>query len=234
MLPFKMTDKDKYKISTSFPDKFDQTTLAIEISLAEFKIFEDGIFATSMDDKWNVFVSDRIMYLARSWTNICIYKVFTHQQDRKVILSYFQVNRNDNQYKSKDIEYDTVLLKKLLQMFLHREDLYSDPKLELPLIKSTLENIDPNNNCKKSIGSNDVGLTKQIHDGLTTGEQKKYYDVIGWTELKSKILNKSDNEPLVSLHLQDRQTNSAVTYYFDKDAKELLGQIIIKSRLTSS
>jgi hypothetical protein len=151
-----------------------------------------------------------------------------------VILSNFQVNRDDNQYKNLDIEYDTDLLKKLLQMFLKREDFYSDPKLELPLIKATLEKIDPNNECKKSIGSNDVGLTKQIHDGLTTSEQQKYCDVIGWAELKSKILNKSDNEPLVSLYVQNRQTNFAVTYYFDKDAKELLGQIVIKSRISSS
>ncbi len=84
------------------------------------------------------------------------------------------------------------------------------------------------------MGSNDVGLTKQIYDGLTTDEQKKYCDVIGWIELRSKILNKSDNEPLVSLYIQNRQTNQAITYYFDKDAKELLGQIIIKRRLSSS
>jgi hypothetical protein len=229
-----MTDIDKRKIATSFPDKFDQTTLAIEISPSEFKIFENGIFATSMDDKWNVFVLDKVLYLARSWTNFCIYRVFTQQQDEKVILSDFQVNRNENQYRSKDIEYDTVLLKKLLQMFLQREDFYSDPKLELPLIKATLETVDPNNECKKSIGLNDVGLTKQIHDGLTSIDQKKYCDVIGWTELRSKILNKSDAEPLVSLYVQNRQTNSAVTYYFDKDVKELLGQIIIKRRLSSS
>jgi len=229
-----MTDAEKHKIATSFPDKFDQTTLAIEISASEFKIFEEGIFATCMDDKWNVFVLDNILYLARSWTNFCIYKVFTQQQDDKVILSDFQINRDENQYKSLDIEYDTVLLKKLLQMFLKREDFYSDPKLELPLIKSTLKSIDPNNKCKKSIGSNNVGLTKQIHDGLTTDEQKNYCDVNGWTELKSKILNKSDIEPLISLYVQNRETNSAVTYYFDKDAKELLGQIIIKSRLSSS
>jgi hypothetical protein len=229
-----VTHKDRHKIATSFPDKFDQTTLDIEISPSEFKIFDDGIFATDMDSKWNVFVLDSILYLARSWTNICIYKVFAQQEDEKVTLSDFQVNRNENQYRSKDIEYDTVLLKKLLQMFLQREDFYSDPKLELPLIKATLETIDPNNECKKSIGSNDVGLIKQIHDGLTTVEQKKHCDVFGWTELRSKILNKSDNEPLVSLYIQNRQTNSAVTYYFDKDAKELLGQIVIKRRLGSS
>ncbi len=140
-----MTHIDRHKIATSFPDKFDQATLGIDISSSEFKIFEDGIFATDMDSKWNVFVLGSILYLARSWTNFCIYKVVVQKQNGKVTLTDFQVNRNENQYRSKDIEYDTVLLRKLLQMFLQREDLYYDPNLELPLIKATLETIDPNN-----------------------------------------------------------------------------------------
>ena len=136
---YPQTDEHKHKIATSFPDKFDQAVLAIEISPSEFEIFKQGIFSTSMDDKWNVFVLDNILYLARSWTNFCIYKIFTEQQGEKVVLSNFHVNRNHNQYRSENIEEDTVLLKKLLQMFLHREDLYSDPELKLPLIRSILE-----------------------------------------------------------------------------------------------
>jgi len=225
-----MTDTIKHTIALSFPDKFDKATLAIEISYSEFKIFENGIFAASMDDKWNIFVLDNILYLARSWTNFCIYKVFTEKKDEKVILLDFQVNRDNNQYRSNNLEYDVALLKTILQTILKREGFYSDPKLDIPLIKATLEIIDPNNDCIKSIGSNDVGLTRQIHDGLNIDEQSKYCEVIGWTELKNNIRNKNDNEPLISLYVQNRQTNSAVTYYFDKDAKQLLGKIIFKNR----
>ena len=225
-----MTATDKHNIAVSFPVDFDQAILALEISIAEFKIFEDGIFAADMDSKWNVFVIDDILYLARSWTNFCIYKVFTKRENEKVFLSKFQASRDGNQYGNKDIEFDIVLLKKLLQMFLQREDFYSDPRLELPLIKATIKNIDPDNECKKSIGNSDVGLTRQNYDGITTYEQKKYCDVSGWAELKREISDKSDSEPLISLYLQNRKTNSAVTYYFDKDAKKLLGQIIIQRR----
>lgn len=225
-----MTDIEKHKIATSFPDKYETNRLDLEISTAEFKTFEDGIFGGSMDEKWNVFVFDDTIYFARSWTNFCIYKVFVKRQAQTVILSYFQVSRDDNHYKSKDLEYDTLLLKKLLQMFLQREDFYSDPKLELPLIKKTIERLDPKNECKKSIGSNNVGLTRQIHNGLTTEEQKKYFDIIGWTELKKMIADKSDNEPLMSLYLQNRQNKSATTCYFDKETNKLLGQITINKR----
>ncbi len=225
-----MTDNEKHKIATSFPDKYETNKLDLEISTNEFKIFEDGIFAGSMEEKWNVFVVSDILYFARSWTNFCIYKVFVKRQVETVILSDFQVSRDYNQYKSRDIDYDTVLLKKLLQMLLQREDFYSDPKLELPLIKRTIERLDPKNEFKKSIGSNNVGLTRQIHNALTTEEQEQYFEIIGWTELKKMIADKSDSEPLISLYMLNRQNKSATTYYFDKEANELLGQITINKR----
>jgi hypothetical protein len=229
-----MTETFKHKIANSFPEKFDESKLKIEINDSEYKIFEEGIFSKSMDEKWNVFVIDSCIYFARSWTHFCIYKILVNRQNEKVILSTFKVNRDENQYNSNDIEFDTVLLKKLLQMYLKREDFYTDPKLGIPLIKATIEKIDPNNECIKSIGSNNVGLTKQIHNRLNTDEQKKHTTLLGWTELKNNISNKPDNEPLLSLYLQNRKNNSAVTYYFDKDGEKLLGEIIIKSELSSS
>lgn len=229
-----MNETKKQEIATSFPDQFETNELNLEISTSEFDTFEKGIFAGSMDEKWNVFVLDDIIYFARSWTNNCIYKVFTSRKDELVALSEFQVNRNESEYKSNDLDYDTVLLKKLLQMFLKREDFYSDPKLELPLIKSKIEELDPNNDCKKSIGSNNVGLTRQIHNGLTTDEQKNYFDVFGWDELKEMIADKDEKEPLISLYMQHREHKSAVTYYFHKEANKLLGEIRIKNKISSS
>lgn len=162
-----MTDKDKHKIAASFPDKYDTDQLGLEISATEFKVFEDGVFANSMDEKWNVFVLKDILYFARSWTGFCIYRVYVRRQAATVILSHFNVNRDDSQYKSEDVDSDTILLKELLQMFLDREDFYSDPQLEFPLIKATIESLDPSNQCKKSISPNSVGLVRQIHDILT-------------------------------------------------------------------
>ncbi len=229
-----MNDKRKREIAVSFPDQFETNRLGLEISTAEFKIFENGIFAGSMDEKWNVFALGDSIYFARSWTHNCIYKIFTTKRSNSVTLSKFQVNRNENEYKSKDLDYNTVLLKKLLQMFLNREDFYYDPKLDFPLIKSTIKNLDPNNKCRKSIGSNNVGLTRQIHNGLTTEEQKEYFDVIGWEELKEVIAEKEDTEPLISLYLQNRESKIAITYYFDQNAKELLGHIRIKRKIDNS
>lgn len=54
---------------------------------------------------------------------------------------------------------------------------------------------------------------------------------MGWIDLKQRIVDKADDEPLISLYLQNRKTHAAATYYFDKDASELLGQIVINARL---
>lgn len=228
-----MTQNDKKNIATSFPDAHQRCRLDLEISLEEFNVFEVGIFAENMDAKWNVFVLDDIIYFARSWTKYCIYKIFVKRQMASVSLTDFQVNRNESQYTNKDIEYDLVLLKKLLQSILHREDFYSDPRLQLPLIKSTIEMLDPFNQSKKSIGSDTVALTREIYNGLTTSEQKQLGDVVGWTELKRKIADKNGKESLISLYLQDRLTNSATTCYFDCDANELLGQVTITRKSCS-
>jgi len=229
-----MTESDKHKIATSFPDTYETGILGLEISLPEYKIFENGIFANSMEEKWHVFILNENIYFTRSWTGYCIYKIFIKRQRSAITLTDFHVNRDENQYRSKDLDHDTILLKELLQMFLNRTDFYSDPKLELPLIKKTIENVDPNSECIRSIGSNDVGLTRQIYNGLTTEEQQKYADIIGWAELKAKIENKNDDEPLISLYLQNKVTKWSTTYYFDKDANELLGQITTKSKINSS
>ena len=228
-----MTDPDKLKIAASFPKKYDANRLDLVISLNEYKTFEDGIFAGSMEEKWNVFVLDKTIYFARSWTNYCIYKVFIDIQSDSVKLSDFHVSRDDNQYKSKDIEYDTILLKKVLQMFLKREDFYLDPKLELPLIKRTINAIDPNNECKKTIGSDNVGSIRNTYNALIADDQNKYIEVIGWAELREVIAGRKEDEPVITLYLQNRQKKSGGTYYFDKNADELLGEITIKNKFIS-
>lgn len=223
-----MTLYEKNKIASSFDDKFEEFRLNIELSKEEFALFDNGIFSNSMDEKWNIFVLDNYMYCARSWTNHCIYKVRFSKQAGFVILVKAFVTKNKYQYNSSNIQQDKILFLRLIQMYLGRNDLYVDPEFKLDLIKETLFKNDPNNEFKRSIGHNDVGLTRHIYDTMTTDEQKKYCDVTGWSELKNKISSKNAKEPLLSLYLFNKETNSAITYYFDKDAKELLGHIIIK------
>jgi hypothetical protein len=219
-----MTEEKKISIANSFPDKFASGNISIDISSDEVELLKKGIFAEDMDSKWHIFVLSNDLYLARSWTNICVYKIPLEKSSGHVHLSKFYVNRNSQQYRSTDIEFDRKLFLKVLQGYLKREDLYVDPELDLPLIKSTIEKFDPNNEFTKSIGGNNVGLTRQIHNGLVSNGQNDWL-VNGWDELKSNIKNLKEDEPLISLYLSHRQKKLSTTFYFDKTGNRLLGQI---------
>ncbi|MDO9185371.1 MAG: hypothetical protein Q7W13_05110 [Bacteroidia bacterium] len=228
-----MTDEKKNTIANSFPDKFVEDNISVVISSGEFELFEKGVFAPNMDSKWHIFVNSNNLYLARSWTNICIYKIPFEKFGDHVYLKKFYVNRVTDQYSSTDVEFDKTLLLRILQGYLKREDLYVDPKLSLPLIKATVEKFDKNNEYSKSIGSNNVGLTLQIHNGLTSNKQNDWL-VEGWDELKSNIKNLKEDEPLISLHLSHRQNKKSTTFYFDKSGNRILGQITMTDKKKSS
>ena len=226
-LLLKMTSEEQKHIAKSFSDKFQEFNLDLSFTSDEFRFFDKGIFADSMEEKWNVFVLDNFMYWVRSWTDNCIYKIQLTRQTENVTLEKGFVTRDRTQYNSDNIEKDKILFLQLIQSCLGRDDIYVDPEFELEIIKEIISNYDPNNKCLKSIGhDNDVGLTKKIYNGLTTNS-KDFCEVVGWQELKENIATKDDKEHLLSLYLQDKETKEATTFYFDKEGKHLLGQVTV-------
>ncbi|MDQ6764194.1 MAG: hypothetical protein M3015_16415 [Bacteroidota bacterium] len=143
-----MTDETKNIIANSFPAKFEKFELNLKISTSEFNLFEN---VNGTADTSNFFVINDILYYARNW-NICLYKVFTKKQSDGVELRNAFVNRDSNQYTSTNIENDKILLLEFIQIFLGRGDIYLDPRLQIKLIKETIDKFDPKNNCNKSIG----------------------------------------------------------------------------------
>lgn len=216
-----MTDETKHIIADSFPKKFEQFELNLKISASEFNLFENE---DNVDDNSDFFVIDDILYYARN-QNICIYKVFTKKRSDGIELKNTFVNRDSSQYTSTDIESDKILLLELIQIFLGREDIYVDPRLQIKSIKDTIKKFDPKNNCNKSVGSMKVGLTLQIHRDLIS-HRKDYCTVKGFEELEHNIKGMDANEELLSLYLQNRQNKDAITFYFDKEGHKVLGSTI--------
>src|SRR4030095_4574812 len=166
-----MTLEKQIEIANSFFEFFEVIDLDIHLTPDEFRVFENGIFANSMDDKWNIFVVDDHVYFARTWTDYCIYKVhFTKQKD-VVILDTVLITKNRAQFNTSDFNQAKIWLLKIIQWKLNRYDLYVDPEFDLELIKKTISIHDPNNECKKSIGHQNVGLVKSTHNHMSSEEQ---------------------------------------------------------------
>lgn len=109
--------EEKKSIVASFPSNHARAELGIILTKGEYAIFEKGIYAGSMDEKWNIFVLNNVLVLQRSWTGNCIYKVNVEQHDGSIILKDFEVNRHPEQYRGKNIEEDIDILKRVLKIF---------------------------------------------------------------------------------------------------------------------
>ncbi len=217
-----MTELFKLKIADGFPAEYQEANFGIQLNAEEYNKLFDGMYAENMESKWHIFGLGDIIFFARSWTLFCVYKVFIKKIDDNYILEKIQVNRNQQQYRSWGIEQDIIWLKMLLRAYLQREDLYIDPELSIPVVKNTIEQVDPNNEYNKSVGtSNSIALTRSIHTSIDSG----------WTDLERNLRNRPDEETLISVHLWRRENpKDSFTMYFDKEGKTLLGRIQINRR----
>lgn len=226
-----LTFEKQEQIADSFSDRFETFDVNLKLSGDEFLIFEKGIFSSSMDEKWNIFIYNGFLCFARSGTNYCIYKIKILKQTGFVLLEKGFVTRDKMQYNGSNIRQDKDILLRMVQFRLGRDDIYVAPELSFELIKDAISQYDPCNACSKSIGHNSVGLTRKIYEGLTTDTSKDFFKINGWVDFKNNISAKDENEPLLSLHLHNRQTNSGTTFYFDKEAKTFFGRIVTEAKL---
>ncbi len=115
-----MTNERKQTIAESFSDKHIEEELDITLTASEFEKFERGIYAGSMEEKWNIFLIENNMYWARSWTDHCIFKVRFRKENGNVNLENIKVTRNSNEYNSNNLEHDIKIFKMMLNFHINR------------------------------------------------------------------------------------------------------------------
>ena len=225
-----MTTERKIQIAESFSDKYVETELDIDLLEKEYELLKKGIFAGSMDEKWNVFILNDFLYFARSWTDNCIYKASLEKNRRGNKLNNLKVTRNTDEYKGTDLKSDSDLFKKILQMYLNREDLYTDERINLPLIKSTLEKYNGQKTLRKSVGSQSVELNLSIYNSLRQSSSE-IITVLGLEELTKNTKKYKPNYELLSLHISNKENpKDSTTYFFNQEGTELIGQITIERK----
>ncbi|MBW4888084.1 hypothetical protein KXQ82_00090 [Mucilaginibacter sp. HMF5004] len=222
-----MTESRKIQIINSFPTKFDQAELGVYISHEEFAVFEQGIYSSGMDDKWNVFVINDTLHFSRSWTDHCIYQIAIRKYLNRVLLKNFQVNRDGAQYKNTDIEFDVISVKKLIQAYLNRDDIYRNPKLDIPLIKQVIGESSAYNQSASSVN---VESTKRLYQTLVSPPNDMFYNIEGWLELESNLRLRAEDEQMITVYIQHKINRSGKTFYFNDAGTEYLGCIITSQK----
>jgi hypothetical protein len=81
----------------------------------QFRKIALGLVPEEMEDKWFIYYEEPWLYLHRSWTGYCIYKVRFRECPAGVEVAEAFVNREQSQYTETDDESDVRLLKILLE-----------------------------------------------------------------------------------------------------------------------
>lgn len=83
-------------------------------TLEEFSVLARGFVPQVMEDKWFIFMQENTLFFHRSWTGLCIYQVTFEQSSTEYVVREALVNRDPEQYSSKDNNYETALLSWLI------------------------------------------------------------------------------------------------------------------------
>jgi hypothetical protein len=90
-------------------------------SLQDFERIKLGLRPREMEDKWFIFCENHVLYLHRSWTGHCIFRVRFREEGGRVEAVSAEVNLDREQYQRSDDAHDSELLGYLIDHFLlHR------------------------------------------------------------------------------------------------------------------
>jgi hypothetical protein len=85
----------------------------------EYNVISRGLVPGDMDDRWFIFLENNQLYFHRSWTGTCIYQITLDRTDSdSIVVTEALVNRDPDEYKIADDEFDVALLSFLIDNLL--------------------------------------------------------------------------------------------------------------------
>ena len=100
------------------PDAKTRLELDRTFTANEYQRLERGLIPQQMEDKWFIYLEGEWLSFHRSWTGYCIYRVRLRQERDTYAVTEAWVNRDFNQYRSRndrvDLETLTFLIERLL------------------------------------------------------------------------------------------------------------------------
>jgi hypothetical protein len=110
----KIAKRNDWK-TEEFPSASKSIVVDRTYSKSEFEKIIVGTIPEEMEDKWFVFYEEPWLYLHRSWTGFCIFKIRFKIVDNNVKITEAWVNRDPEQYQETNDSRDENLLKILLE-----------------------------------------------------------------------------------------------------------------------
>ncbi len=97
-----------------------RTTVPLDQSFSENEIlrFQIGVIPEEMEDKWFVYWEDDTLFFHRSWTGFCLYVVRFVCDDNGATAVEADLNRDPEQYKNTDDQYDVEMIPYLVNVLL--------------------------------------------------------------------------------------------------------------------
>jgi hypothetical protein len=106
----------------TFPKKFVSIDYARTFSADEYDKISYGLIPRAMEDKWFIYLQSDVLYLHRSWTGFCIYKIFFCAEENGYKVAETLTNACEDQAPAFDEDYHVQLLDFLISDLLLDED----------------------------------------------------------------------------------------------------------------
>jgi hypothetical protein len=110
----KIADRSSWK-TLPLPTQRAKLNIEREFTEEDYLRLKNGLIPEVMEDKWFIFMENNVLSFHRSWTGMCIYQAHF---DNQYTITEVWVNRDSEQYKETDDEYDERLLNFLIDNLL--------------------------------------------------------------------------------------------------------------------
>ena len=92
--------------TVDMPETFEVATMNRSLSEEEYQALVFGFIPRDTDDRWFLYAQDDWVYLHRSWTGHCIFKLKLEVSSGNVTLTDIHINRDPDQYRSVNTQAD--------------------------------------------------------------------------------------------------------------------------------
>ena len=90
----------------------------VSFSAADYAAIRRGLVPKQMEDKWFIFCENDVLYLYRSWTGLCVYRVTLRRRDDVYEVHEACVSADAQHYRRGTDDYEVRLVSFLIRTLL--------------------------------------------------------------------------------------------------------------------